>query len=65
LIINTLTGSYKFIVTGDYYLDEETEYDENAFYLLPKTAINGQDIVYHFEFNSVKLGNRKHQLKKL
>jgi hypothetical protein len=55
LIIDTFTGSDKFMVPGDYYPDEGTEYDENAFYLFPNTVIeykylgNAQDIVYHLE----------------
>jgi hypothetical protein len=46
LIIDTRTGSYKFIIPGDYHPDEDTDYDENAFYLLPNTAIE-----YHYLLN--------------
>jgi hypothetical protein len=59
------------MVPGDYIPDEESEIDENAFRLLPNTAIeykyllNGQDIVYHLELNSVKLDKRKRPVKKI
>jgi hypothetical protein len=38
-IIDSFTGSHKFMVPGDYYPDEDSEYNENAFRLLPNTTI--------------------------
>jgi hypothetical protein len=70
LIIDTFTGSHEFMVPGDYYPDEDTEYDESLFRLLPNTTIeykyfgNGQEIVCHLEFNSLKLDKHKHSVKK-
>jgi hypothetical protein len=70
LIIGTFVGSHKFMVPDDYYPDENTEYDESLFRLLPNTAIeykslgNGQDILYHLELNSVKLDKHKRPVKK-
>jgi hypothetical protein len=69
LIIDLRTGSYQFMVSGEYIPDEESKIEEQAFRLLPNTAIeymyllNDQDIVYHFELNSIKLDNRKYLLK--
>jgi hypothetical protein len=58
------------MVSGDYYPDEDTKYDENSFRLLPyfviefKYLLNTQNIVYHLELNSVKLDNHKCLVKK-
>jgi hypothetical protein len=50
--IDTFTGTHKFMVPGDYYPDEDTEFDNVVFHLLPnttieyKTLVNAQRIVY-------------------
>jgi hypothetical protein len=70
LIIDIRTGNHEFMVPGDYKPDEDTEYDNVVFHLLPnttieyKTSVNRPHIVYHLELNSDKLDKNKRPVQK-
>jgi hypothetical protein len=68
--INDLrTGIHFLMVPGDYYPDNDTEFDDLVFYLLPNTTIDykttdSRRIIYHLELNSDKLDEFNHPVKK-
>jgi hypothetical protein len=69
LIIDLCIGSYYFMVPGNYSPDNNTEYDNYDFYLLPNTTIDYKGstsihIIYHLELNSNKLDKFNHSVRK-
>jgi hypothetical protein len=69
LITDLRTGSYNFIVPGDYVPDNNTEFDNYVFYLLSNTTIeyktsSSRRVIYHLELNSNKLNKFNRPVKK-
>jgi hypothetical protein len=69
LITDLRIGSYFFMVPGNYYPDNNREFDNYDFYLLPNTTIDyktstSRRIVYHLEPNSHKLDKFNHPVRK-
>jgi hypothetical protein len=71
LIIDTLTltGSYFFMVAGDYVPDDHTDIDHTYFYLVRNSTIDyktlvGKRFIFHLELNSDKLDENGNPIKK-